>query len=104
MSRSILDFGIPLPRGQTPTQTITAIDASPSAETARERRNRLARERRARRRQTITPEQRAATLEARRIAHNARRRELYALRNRGAISMRAIDARLQERHSGPALG
>ena len=60
---SILNFGNLLPRGEIPSQVTPAIDALPSAETARDRRNRLARERRARQRRQITPEQRATQLE-----------------------------------------
>ena len=79
---SILNFGSLIPRGEIPTQVTPVIGALPSAETARDRRNRLARERRARKRQLITPEQRAAKLEENRMIREGNKfiEQLRALR------------------------
>ena len=87
--RSIFDFGaLTQP---SPSNMLPAFGSQ--QETKRERRNRLARERRARKRVVQTQEERARLVEERRLNRNRRRREIYAAkRDRRARSKAAIDA------------
>ena len=80
--RSILEFGT--------ARTI----ATSTRETARDRRNRLARERRARNRVVVTAQARAAVVEAKRLARNQRARERYAVKRLQTKSKSAIDKQM----------